>query len=82
MAVRGRGNPPKRPRQKGYAVDNGNYIAGVHVVAAPVLGRIAGVSHALIAIGIAGSIQRAGADTLGRALMEAGMAISEQMPGG
>lgn len=69
-------------RRRGYGVDEGNYIAGVQVVAAPVAGRTGGVSHALIAIGIAGSIQRAGTDVLGRALVEAGRAITEQMPAG
>ena len=72
----------EQARERGYGVDAGNYIAGVQVVAAPVLAQAGGVSHALIAIGIAGSIQRAGTDALGRALAEAGAAIAGQLPGG
>lgn len=71
-------------RRRGYGVDDGNYIAGVQVLAAPVLARATAragtVSHALIAIGIAGSIGRAGTETLGRALVDAGQAISGQLP--
>lgn len=69
-------------RQRGFALDDGNYIAGVQVIAAPVLARTGGMSHALIAIGIAGSIQRAGVETLGNSLVEAAGAIAGQLPGG
>lgn len=69
-------------RRRGYGVDESSYIAGVTVVAAPVSGRAGPVTHALIAIGIAGSVERAGTDVLGRALVEAGRAIAEQLPAG
>lgn len=76
----------EQTRRQGYGVDDGNYIAGVQVVAAPVMVRPGGVGHALIAIGIAGgiagNIRRAGADTLGRSLVDAGEAIAGQLPGG
>jgi DNA-binding IclR family transcriptional regulator len=71
----------EQTRRRGYAIDEGNYIAGVEVVASPVRGRDGRISHALIAIGIAGAVQRAGVDELGRALVEAAQSIAEQLPG-
>lgn len=69
-------------RRRGYGVDAGNYIAGVDLVAAPVSARDGGPGHALIAIGIASTIRRAGIEPLGRALIAGASAIAEQMPGG
>ena len=67
-------------RGRGYGVDDGNYIAGVQVIAAPVLARDGTPAHALIAIGLASSVQRAGVEALGEALVDAANAIAEQMP--
>lgn len=64
----------------GYGVDRGNYIAGVNVIAAPVMGSNGGVSHALIALGIASVIERAGEDALGKALVHAAQGIGDGMP--
>lgn len=72
----------EQARRQGCGADDGNYIAGVQAVAAQVMARPGGVGHALIAIGIADSIRRAGADTLGRSLADAGEAIAGQLPGG
>jgi DNA-binding IclR family transcriptional regulator len=69
-------------RRRGYAIDDGNYITGVQVIAAPVRARGDDIAHALIAIGIAGTMQRAGGDVLGAALVSAANAIAGQMPGG
>lgn len=54
-------------RRLGYAVDEGRYIAGVTVVAAPVLvhGRM---SHALVAVGVSDQMRRQGHDALGEEL--------------
>lgn len=67
-------------RIRGYGVDDGNYIAGVQVVAAPVPASNGTPAHALIAIGLASSVQRAGVETLGEALVNAANSIAEQMP--
>jgi DNA-binding IclR family transcriptional regulator len=65
-------------RRDGYAVDDGNYIGGITVVAAPV-GRPP--SHALVAVGIAGAMKRAGTDRIGQALLAAARSISGQLSG-
>ena len=72
----------EQARVRGYGVDDGNYIAGVQVLAAPVLARGGGVSHALIALGISSAIRRAGEEVLGRALVDAAATIAGQLPGG
>lgn len=68
-------------RACGFGIDRGNYIAGVTVVAAPVLARNGGVSHALISLGIASVIDRVGADILGKRLLQAAQAIADNLPG-
>ena len=58
----------RETRAQGFAVDAGNYISGVTVVAAPVF-RVRGkLSHALVAIGIGGALRRSGLAALERAL--------------
>ncbi|WP_245454109.1 IclR family transcriptional regulator [Aquabacter cavernae] len=54
-------------RRLGYAVDEGHYIAGVTIVAAPVLvhGRM---SHALVAAGVSDQMRRSGHEALGEEL--------------
>jgi DNA-binding IclR family transcriptional regulator len=83
-------NPPtfrlwlKEVRQAselGYAVDPGNYIAGVTVVAAPVLTASGAPSHALVAVGISDAVERAGVRQMGEALSEAARFVSERMNG-
>ncbi|MFT3964695.1 MAG: IclR family transcriptional regulator [Sphingobium sp.] len=66
-------------RTRGYAVDAGNYISGVTVVAAPVWKARGRPSHALVAIGIGGALRRAGVDDLGASLLSSARALSEQM---
>lgn len=63
----------------GYGVDRGNYIAGVTVVAAPVLARSGGVSHAIITLGIDSVIDRAGVEVLGKALVHAAEGIANSL---
>ncbi len=45
-------------RAHGFAVDAGNYISGVTVVAAPVWKTRGKLSHALVAIGIGGALKK------------------------
>lgn len=65
-------------RAQGFAVDAGNYISGVTVVAAPVWKARGRPSHALVAIGIGDAHRRSGIE-LGGALMAAARALSEQL---
>ena len=70
----------KQTRAQGYAVDDGNYISGVTVVAAPVWKSRAKLSHALVAIGI-GSAQRSGLPSLAAALRSSAHTLSNQLSG-
>ena len=55
-------------RAQGFAVDAGNYISGVTVVAAPVWKTRAKLSHALVAIGIGSAVKGRGLPALQDAL--------------
>ncbi|MCX7282711.1 MAG: IclR family transcriptional regulator [Novosphingobium sp.] len=70
----------EQTRAQGFGVDQSNYISGVTVVAAPVMGRNGGVSHALITLGITSVIDRVGAEVLGRAMLHAAQGIGDSLP--
>ena len=55
-------------RERGWAIDDGNYIAGVTVLAAPVWKAPGTPGHALVAVGLASSVRRVGAGQLAAAL--------------
>ena len=71
---------------QGFGIDEGNYIAGVTVLAAPVWkgprthnkGR---PSHALVAIGIGAALKRNGLEELEAALVASARALTEQLGG-
>ena len=68
-------------RTQGFAVDAGNYISGVTVVAAPVWKTRAKLSHALVAIGIGSAMTRARLPALQDALLAAAQTLSNQLCG-
>jgi DNA-binding IclR family transcriptional regulator len=73
-------------REQGYGIDEGNYIAGVTVLAAPVWQgagrRKAGrPSHALVAIGIGAALKRNGLDALAVALVASANTLTQQLGG-
>lgn len=68
-------------RAQGFAVDAGNYISGVTVVAAPVWRTRGKLSHALVAIGIGGALRRNGLSALEEALLSASRTLSSQLCG-
>lgn len=70
-----------RTRQQGFAVDAGNYISGVTVVAAPVWKTRAKLSHALVAIGIGSALKRTGLPALQTELKSAAQTLSNQLCG-
>lgn len=81
-------NPPQfadwlhqisQTRAQGYAVDAGNYIAGVTVIAAPIINGAGRPIHALVAVGISGAIERAGVTTIGNDLFAAARTVSERL---
>ena len=68
-------------RTQGFAVDAGNYISGVTVVAAPVWKTRANLSHALVGIGIGSALRRAGLPELQDTLLSAAQTLSNQLCG-
>lgn len=68
-------------RIQGFAVDAGNYISGVTVIAAPVWKTRANLSHALVAIGIGSALKRGGLAELQHALLSAAQGLSKQLCG-
>jgi DNA-binding IclR family transcriptional regulator len=67
-------------RAQGFGVDEGNYIAGVTVVAAPVWKSAGNPSHALVAIGIGGALRRELGE-LGETLKAGARTLSGQLSG-
>jgi DNA-binding IclR family transcriptional regulator len=70
-----------RTREQGFAVDEGNYISGVTVVAAPVWKSRASLSHALVAISIGSERKRARLPALQKAMLAASKVLSNQLCG-
>jgi DNA-binding IclR family transcriptional regulator len=68
-------------RAQGFGVDEGNYISGVTVVAAPVWKTRAKLSHALVATSIGSALKRAGLPALQHALLSAAQTLSNQLCG-
>ena len=68
-------------RAQGFAVDDGSYISGVTVVAAPVWKARGKPSHALVAIGIGSALKRNGLPPLQDALKSGARTLSNQLCG-
>ncbi len=66
-------------RKTGTAVDAGNYISGVTVVAAPVWKRPGKPSHALVAIGIGSAVRGESLPRLREEMRLAAQTLSEQL---
>lgn len=64
-------------RDRGFAVDNGHYISGVTVLAAPVGHGAPG--HALVATGLAAAVTRNGVATTGAALLAAARRLTAEL---
>jgi DNA-binding IclR family transcriptional regulator len=64
----------------GYAVDEGRYIAGVTVIAAPVMPR-GRVSHALVMVGVSEQLRRIGLAAIGEELRAEAAALSRHLAG-
>lgn len=70
-----------KTRSQGFAIDPGNYISGVTVVAAPVWKSREILSHALVAVGIGKALRRATLPALQNALMSAARSLTHQLCG-
>ena len=71
----------EQTRTRGFAVDAGNYISGVTVVAAPVWKTRANLSHALVAIGIGSALRESGLPALQDTLLSTARTLSNQLCG-
>lgn len=69
----------RETRLKGYAVDRGNFLAGVTIIAAPVLGADGQLVHALVAAGISEQMRDPAVEAMGRELRDAGSGLSLQL---
>jgi DNA-binding IclR family transcriptional regulator len=66
--------------QLGFAVDEGRYITGVTVIAAPVMPR-GRVSHALVIVGVSEQLRRIGLAALGEELRDEARALTRGLEG-
>lgn len=63
----------------GYSVDEGNYIAGVTILAVPVRGGGGRMTHGIVAVGVAEQVQRVGIATLVAQLRDAADKVSVRL---
>lgn len=68
-------------REQGFAIDAGNYISGVTVVAVPVWKNPNNLSHALVAIGLGSSLKKSGLPELQQSLLSSARTLSTQLGG-
>ena len=68
-------------RAKGYAVDEGNYIKGVTVIAAPVSAAGRAVSHIVVVVGLSEQVRDIGTDKLALELSETATALTRNLGG-
>lgn len=69
-------------RERGFALDSGNYIAGVTVLAVPVWVTPGKFSHALVALGLGSALQRGGLEDLCEDLLAAAEGLSARLGAG
>ncbi len=69
-------------RSNGYAIDQGNYMAGVTVVATPVFGVGGKLTNCLVVVGISEQLQDQTLAKIGRELRESAAKVSRQLGSG
>ncbi|MFV0296456.1 MAG: IclR family transcriptional regulator [Hyphomicrobiaceae bacterium] len=68
-------------RRSGVGIDKGNYIRGVTIFAAPVMGFDGGMTHALVAIALSDQLPAARAAAIGSGLKAAAARVSARLGG-
>jgi DNA-binding IclR family transcriptional regulator len=63
-------------RERGFAVDDGDYLSDITVVSAPVFETPGRLTHSLVAIGFSGTVKRKGLPELEQALLAAARTLS------
>lgn len=66
-------------RARGFAVDQGNYIAGITVLAAPVIAERGPPRHALVALGLGGDLSPDRTEAAGRQLLASAQGLAERL---
>lgn len=66
-------------RRQGFSIDRGNYIAGVTIVAVPVLNLHGTISHTIAAVGLGNQLDRATSLALARDMREAAQEVAAQL---
>jgi len=66
-------------RKQGFSIDRGNYIAGVTIVAVPVLNAKGTISHTVAAVGLGRQLDRTTALALARDMRAVAQAIAPQL---
>ena len=66
-------------RRQGFSIDRGNYIAGVTIVAAPVLNGRGTISHTIAAAGLGNQLDRARSLALARDMRSAAREVATQL---
>lgn len=66
-------------RRQGFSIDRGNYIAGVTIVAVPVLNGLGTITHTLAAVGLGSQLDRTTTLALAQDLRAAAQEVAAQM---
>ena len=66
-------------RRQGFSIDRGNYIAGVTIVAVPVLNSRGTISHTLAAVGLGSQLDRASSLALAHDMRAAAQDVAAQL---
>ena len=66
-------------RRQGFSIDRGNYIAGVTIVAVPVLNGRGTISHTLAAVGLGSQLDRASVAGAGARHARAAQEVAAQL---
>jgi DNA-binding IclR family transcriptional regulator len=66
-------------RRQGFSIDRGNYIAGVTIVAVPVLNDRGTITHTLVAVGLGNQLDRATALKLARDMKGAAAEVTAEL---
>ncbi len=66
-------------RRQGFSIDRGNYIAGVTIVAVPVVNHRGTISHTIAAVGLGSQLKRARLLALARDMRDAAREVAVQL---
>jgi len=66
-------------RRQGFSIDRGNYIAGVTIVAVPVLNARGTISHTLASVGLGSLLDRKASVSLARDMRQAADTVASQL---